>query len=87
MSMSPDESDEAVVPATGSMEVPGNVTREPLRRSSVSKQGADTRIAEQPGFVLHSYVYRESSLVVDVFTRDYGGWRWWRKGQSVPLPV
>ena len=72
MSMSPDESDEAVVPATGSMEVPGNVTREPLRRSSVSKQGADTRITEQPGFVLHSYVYRESSLVVDVFTRDYG---------------
>jgi DNA repair protein RecO (recombination protein O) len=72
MSMSPDESDEAVVPATGGMEMPGNVTREPLRRSSVSKQGADTRIAEQPGFVLHSYVYRESSLVVDVFTRDYG---------------
>lgn len=30
------------------------------------------RIAEQPGFVLHSHMYRESSLVIDVFTRDYG---------------
>lgn len=26
----------------------------------------------QPGFVLHSYPYKETSLIVDVFTRDYG---------------
>ena len=26
----------------------------------------------QPGFVLHSYPYRESSLVVESFTRDHG---------------
>lgn len=32
----------------------------------------DTRIAEQPGFVLHSYPYKETSLIVDVFTRDHG---------------
>lgn len=30
------------------------------------------RIAGQPGFVLHSYPHRETSLIVDVFTRDYG---------------
>lgn len=31
-----------------------------------------TRVKEQPGFVLHQYVYKESSLILDVFTRDYG---------------
>lgn len=30
------------------------------------------RIAHQPGFVLHSYPYKETSLIVDVFTRDHG---------------
>ncbi|WP_151446265.1 DNA repair protein RecO [Lacisediminimonas profundi] len=32
----------------------------------------DTRITGQPGFVLHSYPYKETSLIVDMFTRDYG---------------
>ncbi|MGZ3157699.1 MAG: DNA repair protein RecO [Burkholderiaceae bacterium] len=32
----------------------------------------DSRIVNQPGFVLHSYPYKETSLIVDVFTRDYG---------------
>jgi len=26
----------------------------------------------QPGFVLHSYPYKETSLIVEVFARDYG---------------
>ena len=30
------------------------------------------RVAEQPGFVLHSYPHRETSLIVDVFSRDHG---------------
>ncbi|MES3024200.1 MAG: DNA repair protein RecO [Pseudomonadota bacterium] len=30
------------------------------------------RITGQPGFVLHSYPYKETSLVVDMFTRDHG---------------
>lgn len=30
------------------------------------------RIANQPGFVLHSYPYKETSLIVDIFSRDYG---------------
>jgi DNA repair protein RecO (recombination protein O) len=34
--------------------------------------GKENRIADQPGFVLHSYPYKETSLIVDVFTRDYG---------------
>jgi DNA repair protein RecO (recombination protein O) len=30
------------------------------------------RIGGQPSFVLHSYPYKETSLIVDMFTRDYG---------------
>jgi DNA repair protein RecO (recombination protein O) len=30
------------------------------------------RVDGQPSFVLHSYPYRETSLILDVFTRDYG---------------
>lgn len=30
------------------------------------------RVASQPAFVLHSYPYKETSLIVDVFSRDYG---------------
>jgi DNA repair protein RecO (recombination protein O) len=33
---------------------------------------SDFRVAEQPGFVLHSYPYRETSLIIDVFSRDHG---------------
>lgn len=33
---------------------------------------SEFRIAEQPAFVLHSYPYRETSLVIDVLTRDHG---------------
>lgn len=48
-----------------------------LHNSSVSSKRAktpekDSRIVNQPGFVLHSYPYKETSLIVDVFTRDYG---------------
>jgi DNA repair protein RecO (recombination protein O) len=32
----------------------------------------DYRVSSQPAFVLHSYPYKETSLIVDVFTRDYG---------------
>lgn len=30
------------------------------------------RVANQPAFVLHSYPYKETSLIVEVFSRDYG---------------
>ena len=32
----------------------------------------ETRILGQPGFILHSYPYKETSLIVDVFSRDHG---------------
>jgi DNA repair protein RecO (recombination protein O) len=31
-----------------------------------------TRVTGQPAFVLHSYPYKETSLIVDLLTRDYG---------------
>jgi DNA repair protein RecO (recombination protein O) len=42
----------------------------PSRRIKPSDK--DSRIINQPGFVLHSYPYKETSLIVDVFTRDHG---------------
>ena len=38
------------------------------RRMSLDKQ----RQVQQPAFVLHSYPYRETSLLVEVFTRRHG---------------
>ncbi|HTE14448.1 MAG TPA: DNA repair protein RecO, partial [Burkholderiales bacterium] len=31
-----------------------------------------SRHKEQPGYVLHSYPYQETSLIVEVFTREFG---------------
>ena len=31
-----------------------------------------TRHKEQPGYVLHSYPYQETSLIVEIFTREFG---------------
>lgn len=33
---------------------------------------SELRVDHQPGFVLHSYAWRETSLVVEAFTRDHG---------------
>ena len=41
----------------------------PRRARSPEK---DFRVANQPAFVLHSYPYKETSLIVDVFSRDHG---------------
>lgn len=44
------------------------------------------KVSQEPGFVLHSYNYRESSQIVEVFTRNHGrlgliakGARRWKK--------
>jgi DNA repair protein RecO (recombination protein O) len=44
----------------------GPVARRPLRRAG------DARIDHQPGFVLHTTPWRETSLIVEAFTRDHG---------------
>jgi DNA repair protein RecO (recombination protein O) len=42
------------------------------------------RISHQPGFVLHSYPYKETSLIVDVFSRDHGRVALMAKGAKRP---
>jgi DNA repair protein RecO (recombination protein O) len=43
------------------------------------------RVTGQPGFVLHSYPYKETSLIVDMFTRDHGRIGVVAKGAKRPL--
>jgi DNA repair protein RecO (recombination protein O) len=38
----------------------------------MSAQPDRRRVDNQPAFVLHTYSFRETSLVVEMFTRDYG---------------
>lgn len=42
------------------------------------------RVQSQPGFVLHSYPYKETSLIIDVFTRQYGRVALLAKGAKRP---
>ncbi len=51
----------AVEPALAS------TNKRPARR-----RASDSRIDHQPGFVLHSYPWRETSLIVETFTREFG---------------
>lgn len=47
----------------------------PQKKSRTSAGGIasrERRILNQPGFVLHSWPYKETSLIVEIFTRDYG---------------
>jgi DNA repair protein RecO (recombination protein O) len=41
-------------------------------RKRVRPADKDSRVADQPAFVLHSYPYKETSLIVDIFSRDHG---------------
>ncbi|WP_186112680.1 DNA repair protein RecO [Burkholderia gladioli] len=56
----------AAEPAPAPAPAPARKPRRPSARAS------DFRVSEQPGFVLHSYPYRETSLIIDVLTRDHG---------------
>ncbi|WP_343585002.1 DNA repair protein RecO [Herbaspirillum sp.] len=44
--------------------------RAPARSRAVPEK--EHRVQAQPGFILHSYPYKETSLIVDVFSRDHG---------------
>ena len=41
-------------------------------RRAPRKRISDARVDHQPGFVLHSYAWRETSLIVEIFTQDFG---------------
>ncbi|CAH2796578.1 MAG: DNA recombination and repair protein RecO [uncultured Paraburkholderia sp.] len=57
-------------------------TRAP--RTSASASASEFRIVEQPAFVLHSYPYRETSLIIDVLSRDHGRLTLVAKGAKRP---
>jgi DNA repair protein RecO (recombination protein O) len=40
--------------------------------AAARRRGADTRVDQQPAFVLHTYPWRETSLIVEALTRDHG---------------
>ena len=46
---------------------------------------ARQRIDQQPGFVLHSYPYRETSLIVEIFSRNHGRIGLVAKGARRPM--
>lgn len=58
----------------------------PATESSARKRtrNSSPRIIEQPSFVLHRSPYRETSLVIDVFSRDYGRLTLVAKGAKRP---
>jgi len=73
-------SDETPEPAT-----PSRTSRTTARASSKMKPvEREHRITDQPAFVLHSYPYKETSLIVEVFTRDYGRVPLMAKGAKRP---
>lgn len=41
-------------------------------RAAPRERTVGTKVAGQPAFVLHSYPYKETSLIIDLFTRDFG---------------
>jgi len=48
----------------------GRVAARPMKAQHGHEK--EYRVTSQPAFVLHSYPYKETSLIVDVFSRDYG---------------
>ena len=73
-------SEEASVSSTQS-----RVTKATTRNTSKIKPvEREHRVTNQPAFVLHSYPYKETSLIVEVFARDYGRVPLMAKGAKRP---
>lgn len=70
----------SVIPGTATAPATAAATK---RRTRIPER--DTRVTAQPGFVLHSYPHRETSLIIDVFTRDYGRIALVAKGAKRPM--
>jgi DNA repair protein RecO (recombination protein O) len=65
-----------ILPAVGA-----RVSTQARRGKDLEREG---RVANQPGFVLHSYPYKETSLIVELFSRDYGRVALMAKGAKRP---
>lgn len=54
------------------------------RALQIAPARSEVRVANQPGFVLHAWPYRETSLILDVFTREHGRMAMVAKGAKRP---
>jgi DNA repair protein RecO (recombination protein O) len=67
---------EASVPAMAAASVepaaPAAAAAPKRPRAPSRERTIGTKVAGQPAFVLHSYPYKETSLIIDLFTRDFG---------------
>ncbi|MEQ5839242.1 DNA repair protein RecO [Paraburkholderia acidicola] len=70
--------------STAATDTTGSDTRKTPVRRSPRASASEYRIAEQPAFVLHSYPYRETSLIIDVLSRDHGRLALVAKGAKRP---
>jgi DNA repair protein RecO (recombination protein O) len=77
----PQDAPAAPVALTAPLPVPAPAR--PERKRAPVREGG--KIVGQPGFVLHSYPYKETSLIVDTFTRDFGRIGVVAKGAKRPL--
>jgi DNA repair protein RecO (recombination protein O) len=67
-------SEEPLAPGSAAKKAPTLANESVARRAraGVPLKSADSRVVGQPAFVLHSHPYKETSLIVDVFSRDHG---------------
>jgi DNA repair protein RecO (recombination protein O) len=75
--------DSARTPPDNTSDATGEPRKAPARRPSRSS-GSEYKVTEQPAFVLHSYPHRETSLIIDVLTRDHGRLALVAKGAKRP---
>ncbi|MBQ5947429.1 DNA repair protein RecO [Massilia sp. ST3] len=85
-----DDAHELMAPPAADAPVPAGqpaaqTAQQPDRRIKPRTPVREGRVAGQPGFVLHSYPYKETSLIVDMFTRDHGRVGLVAKGAKRPL--
>lgn len=63
----------AIEPSGNALPAPAPQTRaKPGRVEGHPADPHGLRVSGQPAFVLHSYPYKETSLIADVFSRDFG---------------
>ncbi|PMQ15748.1 DNA repair protein RecO [Janthinobacterium sp. AD80] len=62
----------ASVPAPVAIAPPAAPSVPPAAPRRSRPPARDGKVTGQPAFVLHSYPHKETSLIVDVFTREYG---------------
>jgi DNA repair protein RecO (recombination protein O) len=75
---------DADIQATAQVDSPAPALRR--SRHQVSDSGGDRRrVTGQPAFVLHSYPYKETSLIIDLLTRDHGRVAVVAKGAKRPM--